>query len=687
MSGIPINNSIVNGGVIPIIMQLPLGQRPAPGIYHRWFVTTDQSPNIIYRDDVTVWTPIFTGGGGALTDADNGLHVQGGNTVELGGTLIKNTDIDPATFVLSINGSFIINKPLLILEPGGAIIGLVDAAHTFSGFETDGTAAQIFIAGVSMFEIANTGTNLRDNTGFYASITRSLLNSLAVANADVTKFLQADASGNITNAALPAATVTGADNGLSLSTGDVQLGGTLIQDTDIDPATFALTINGAANNSLAYLALNGAGAETDIGVIDSTGNLTGLEALPAEVDLVVASTIVLHLELMTVRFPSLANANTNAFLQADGTGIVTNVDGAGKFILNQTTPTQNPGNFNIQGEGILNNDDTNSTMGVHALLPITTFNWNNPTSIANGALYASTFNWVKHIFSSSETFPNSASNQALFSRLELDGLVNSTITMTPGTGGKVRALSAIGGQVYLPPVAPGVIVTVSDVAGIVAPGLFQDAGTTNSVRMNNYYGHLIPQTDEGLPFPAAVVAKWGLYQDGAADQNLLRGPIRATNIASASGSNLVQVDNAGNLSSGIIYKDVLEQAITSLITWTVTAPSSPQALTYRWSQVGNRVSARFNLIYNTPGVADSTVSITLPSDMPTPAVPSGYGGGATSANFGSGSGTVATGLTVGTASADVQLCYRSTTGTYQIIAFFASIAAVSFFCTIEYYTT
>jgi hypothetical protein len=114
-SGIVLNNRIQNGGFIPEIIQDILSARPAPGIFHRWFVTTDQTPNKIFRDDVTVWTQIFpAGGGGTLTGADNGLHVQGGNTVELGGTLIKDTDIDPATFHLTLNNASNPNEPFFL---------------------------------------------------------------------------------------------------------------------------------------------------------------------------------------------------------------------------------------------------------------------------------------------------------------------------------------------------------------------------------------------------------------------------------------------------------------------------------------------------------------------------------------------------------------------------------------------
>lgn len=58
--------------------------------------------------------------------------------------------------------------------------------------------------------------------------------------------------------------------------------------------------------------------------------------------------------------------------------------------------------------------------------------------------------------------------------------------------------------------------------------------------------------------------------------------------------------------------------------WTgTTAPTTVNNLTYSWSRIGNVVTLRVSLDYATAGTAVSIVAIDLPSDCPTPELPSG----------------------------------------------------------------
>jgi len=61
---------------------------------------------------------------------------------------------------------------------------------------------------------------------------------------------------------------------------------------------------------------------------------------------------------------------------------------------------------------------------------------------------------------------------------------------------------------------------------------------------------------------------------------------------------------------------------TGTITWNGTAPTGGN-LTYRWTRIGKMVNINISLIYSTQGSANSTLTVTLPSDAPTPSKPGG----------------------------------------------------------------
>ena len=84
--------------------------------------------------------------------------------------------------------------------------------------------------------------------------------------------------------------------------------------------------------------------------------------------------------------------------------------------------------------------------------------------------------------------------------------------------------------------------------------------------------------------------------------------------------------NAGANSSETTYKQFASATYSGSITWTgTTAPSGTTNHTYSWNQVGKLVTIRINLIYSVAGSTLTQVACALPSDCPTPEVPSGIG--------------------------------------------------------------
>jgi hypothetical protein len=71
----------------------------------------------------------------------------------------------------------------------------------------------------------------------------------------------------------------------------------------------------------------------------------------------------------------------------------------------------------------------------------------------------------------------------------------------------------------------------------------------------------------------------------------------------------------------LYFKDT-SGTYTSSIAWNGTAPTSGN-LTYRWTRIGKMVTINISLVYANAGSANSTLTVALPSDAPTPSKPAG----------------------------------------------------------------
>ncbi|CAB4161800.1 hypothetical protein UFOVP778_4 [uncultured Caudovirales phage] len=100
-------------------------------------------------------------------------------------------------------------------------------------------------------------------------------------------------------------------------------------------------------------------------------------------------------------------------------------------------------------------------------------------------------------------------------------------------------------------------------------------------------------------------------------------------------ANTIMANNtasAANVTAQAFY-DKPEQAYTGTITFTGTAPTTIINNTYQWSQVGKTVTLFVNLLYS-GGNSTTNIVFDLPSDCPTPSVPSGYIGASSVLYFG-----------------------------------------------------
>lgn len=133
--------------------------------------------------------------------------------------------------------------------------------------------------------------------------------------------------------------------------------------------------------------------------------------------------------------------------------------------------------------------------------------------------------------------------------------------------------------------------------------------------------------------------------------------------------------------------DVPEQTYSGTIAWTgTTAPSGATTHTYQWTQIGKLVTLRLNLKYAVAGSALTAVTMVLPSDCPTPALPTGFT--AASNNLVYGTGSIVNSLTLGASTANtVKLAANAANNAYHVMVFGASSAHLAVLATIQYWST
>jgi hypothetical protein len=91
---------------------------------------------------------------------------------------------------------------------------------------------------------------------------------------------------------------------------------------------------------------------------------------------------------------------------------------------------------------------------------------------------------------------------------------------------------------------------------------------------------------------------------------------------------------ASAVAANFTFKDLGDQALPTTPSWAGgTAPSGTANNRYRWFQIGNIVHYHFSFTYTTPGIANTSMSFTHPSDMPIPLAFTGVPGSVTPPYF------------------------------------------------------
>ena len=218
-------------------------------------------------------------------------------------------------------------------------------------------------------------------------------------------------------------------------------------------------------------------------------------------------------------------------------------DDGSKVVIGGTTGSSL---FNLIGQGSINNTTTYSSGTSTALgvLATTTYTGTLPTSNVSFSSSISSF-FPK--FDGNTTIEGGSTPFSSFLPVNTISFTNTgTATINNSTGG-IKAISAINIQNND---AGSVNGTVNRTAGLQISGIFKVAGATATITRTDHYQLLISDINE-YGNGTNVTNKWGIYQVGTNDVNLLNGQLRLPNLA-------VYADNtaalAGGLTAGTLYR-------------------------------------------------------------------------------------------------------------------------------------
>lgn len=134
----------------------------------------------------------------------------------------------------------------------------------------------------------------------------------------------------------------------------------------------------------------------------------------------------------------------------------------------------------------------------------------------------------------------------------------------------------------------------------------------------------------------------------------------------------------------ITFRDNGTQTYAGTLAWSGTPPSGTLNQTYHWVQIGNMVTLTITLNYTVAGTTNTTVTMTLPSDCPSPANPTGTG--AANTKVYNGFGYIDAALTGNPPATRAILAENAAANGWLLSAVAASQSALVAQVTVIYYT-
>lgn len=134
------------------------------------------------------------------------------------------------------------------------------------------------------------------------------------------------------------------------------------------------------------------------------------------------------------------------------------------------------------------------------------------------------------------------------------------------------------------------------------------------------------------------------------------------------------------------YEDHDLATYSGTVDYNGTDPSSITSQQYAWSRVGNTVTLFFSIFYGTPGVTNTSATITMPSDCPAPATFATAGDAASEYIFPVNGARVESNQTANPSAVRGGLRRNSTNDGYEVLLIFGSVSATHTSFTLTYRT-
>jgi hypothetical protein len=225
--------------------------------------------NTIFKGDGTTLVASNITDNGTVVTVNSQLSQSGGGQVTFSGNVDANAGLDVTGANLTV-GSFNVNPTNGNINTNGTINATGAGASSIGGNLSVGGNLTVLGASVSLTATDVSSFQINSSTPAITQILDNIRPS-GTASDDVL------ATEKAVRDAIDASTVT-ADNGITITGTNAQLGGNLVQATTIDLDGYDLSISGAGNSLIiaggAGLNVNDAGATTLSGTLDVLGNTT-----------------------------------------------------------------------------------------------------------------------------------------------------------------------------------------------------------------------------------------------------------------------------------------------------------------------------------------------------------------------------------------------------------------------------
>lgn len=340
-------------------------------------------------------------------------------------------------------------------------------------------------------------------------------------------------SGSITTGSI---TSTGIGNFGTLTTtlsiyaaGNIQTSGRFVQISNPAQSSFFADYTGPGAIKMNFTAFNNTGA-----IYDETNGRYVMNYTPSTNTISFPNTATTFAGTLAAAANTYSSGGVDGLVRNQSTGIIEKIVGG---FINNSTSVQSNGNFNISGTstGSISNAANITAAGLNSFVAINTAT-DIGTSLNSGSVITGNYGELDYTSSSSRTIgASNVTGAGLFlNKPVISG--SSTITMTQGAGGGLRAMSGLTGMFYIPSTASNTN-HITHAAGLRS-FLYAD-NTSNLYTLDNYYGLLIGSSTEFMP--TDITNRFGIRQQGTSDVNLLDGELQlgAGQVVSASVVNTV----------------------------------------------------------------------------------------------------------------------------------------------------